>query len=152
MPSPSWAFFINILNGPAYGLFATCSVAYAKKLAPPALIVTSQGLLNSVMSLAGVISAILTGILFDQIGPRGIFFVMAACCLAGLILFGEALALPPNETPGRASQKGTIKLGCTGKVTVPTTPRLCHFQVAPISQSVTMPIFHQPASTRQRLR
>lgn len=88
MPMPIWAFFINILNGPAYGLFATCSVAYAKKLAPPSLTVTSQGFLNSTISLAGVVSAILIGVLFDQIGPRGIFFVMALCCLVGIILFG----------------------------------------------------------------
>ena len=88
MPTPSWAFFINILNGPAYGLFATCSVAYAKKLAPASLNVTSQGLLNSTISLAGVVSAILTGVLFDQIGPRGIFFMMALCCMVGMVLFG----------------------------------------------------------------
>ena len=90
MPSPEWAFFINILNGPAYGLLATCSVAYAKKLAPPALNATSQGLLNSTINLAGVVSALVMGILFDQIGAQGIFLVMAFCCVAALILFGAS--------------------------------------------------------------
>jgi PPP family 3-phenylpropionic acid transporter len=88
MPTPNLAFYINILNGPAYGLFATCIVAYAKSLAPPSLNVTSQGLLNSTINLAGVVSALMTGVLFDQIGPQKIFLVMAACCLAGLALFG----------------------------------------------------------------
>lgn len=106
MPTPAWAFYINILNGPAYGLFATCSVAYAKKLAPPSLIVTSQGLLNSTMSLAGVISALMTGVLFDQIGPRGIFFVMALCCLAGLILFGVGSMRSPSKTSAEDPSNG----------------------------------------------
>ncbi len=99
MPTPTWAVWINLLNGPAYGLFATCAVAYANKLAPPALIVTSQGLLNSIMSLASVVSALLTGIVFDQAGPRGIFMGMAACCLAALVLFGlGALRSQPKAT------------------------------------------------------
>ena len=92
MPSPGWAIYINLMNGPAFALFATCAVAYAQKLAPPSLIVTSQGLLNSTASLAGVVSALLTGVLFDQIGPQGIFWGMAICCLAAFILFvGGAL-------------------------------------------------------------
>lgn len=87
MPTPNLAFYVNILNGPAYGLFATCIVAYAKSLAPPTLNVTAQGLLNSTISLSGVVSALVTGILFDQVGPQRIFLVMAGCCLAGLALF-----------------------------------------------------------------
>jgi len=87
MPDPNWAIYINLLNGPAFGLFAPCAVAYAKKLAPPALTATAQGLLNSTASLAGVVSAILTGVLFDQIGPKGIFVGMAICCAAAIALF-----------------------------------------------------------------
>jgi MFS family permease len=88
MPSPGWAIYINLMNGPAFGLFATCAVAYARKLAPPSLIATAQGLLNSTASLAGVLSAVLTGVLFDLLGPRGIFVMMAICCLAAIALFG----------------------------------------------------------------
>lgn len=103
MPTPNLAFYINILNGPAYGLFATCIVAYAKNLAPPSLNVTAQGLLNSTISLSGVVSALVTGVLFDQIGPQKIFLVMAGCCLAGLVLFGfGAMQKQPRinrETP-----------------------------------------------------
>lgn len=87
MPDPGWAFFINILNGPAYGLFATCIVAYAKAMAPSTLTVTAQGLLNSTIGLAGVVSAMLTGVLFDLIGPKNIFFVMAAFSLVAIISF-----------------------------------------------------------------
>ena len=98
MPTPGWAFFINILNGPAFGLLTTCSIAYAKMLAPASLIATSQGLLNSTISLAGVVSALAMGILIDQIGAQGIFLVMAVCCVAALILFG-ASALSSRAKP-----------------------------------------------------
>ena len=100
MPTPNLAFYINILNGPAYGLFATCIVAFAKNLAPPTLNVTSQGLLNSTINLAGVVSALMTGVLFDRIGPQKIFLVMAACCLVGLALFGLGALQRKSEIPG----------------------------------------------------
>ncbi len=87
MPNPNWALPINILNGPAYAFYATTAVAYAKRLAPPSLAVTSQGLYNATMSLAGVISSLAAGILLDEIGPNGIFTVMGFSCLAALILF-----------------------------------------------------------------
>jgi MFS transporter, PPP family, 3-phenylpropionic acid transporter len=87
MPDPNWAIYINLINGPAFAFFATCSVAIARKLAPPTLIVTAQGFLNSIASLAGVVGALLTGMLFDATGPQGIFMGMALSCLAALTLF-----------------------------------------------------------------
>jgi len=87
MPDPNWAIYINLINGPAFAFFATCSVAIARKLAPPTLIVTAQGFLNSIASLAGVVGALLTGMLFDAAGPQGIFMGMALSCLAALTLF-----------------------------------------------------------------
>jgi len=87
MPAPAWAVAINIINGPAYVFFAMSSVTYARRLAPPSLVVTSQGLLNATVSLSGVVSSLLTGILFDRIGPNNTFLIMAACCLAAFCLF-----------------------------------------------------------------
>ena len=94
MPAPGWAIPINLINGPAYVFFGVSAVAYARKLAPPSLSVTAQGLLNSTISLAAVVSGLATGILFDQIGPNAIFLVMAGCCLGALLLFagGNAYA------------------------------------------------------------
>ncbi len=87
MPSPVWAIPINLINGPAYAFYAITAVAYARKLAPPSLAVTSQGLYNATMSLAGVVTSLATGVLLDHIGPNGIFTVMGFSCLAALILF-----------------------------------------------------------------
>lgn len=87
MPAPEWAIAINVLNGIAFPLFWTSSVTYAYKMAPPGLAGTAQGLVSSASSLAAVISSLLTGWLFDSLGPNGLFVVMAFCTLAALIIF-----------------------------------------------------------------
>jgi MFS transporter, PPP family, 3-phenylpropionic acid transporter len=87
MPVPAWAIAINMLNGPSYTFFWNSSITYANKMAPPNMAGTVQGLFNSTVGLAGVVSALLAGMLFDRVGPNGLFTVMAFVCLAALILF-----------------------------------------------------------------
>ena len=100
MPSPYWAVAINILNGPAYVFFWSSAVNYAYQLAPPGLSGTAQGMLNSITSLAAVLSAILTGALFDLLGANKLFIVMGFCSLAALIIFavGQFRARPSVPT------------------------------------------------------
>jgi PPP family 3-phenylpropionic acid transporter len=88
MPSPVWAIPINTLNAPAFVFFWNSAVTYANKMAPPSLSATTQGLFASTISLAGMISALLSGWLFDLLGPNGVFYVLAVGCLAAFILFG----------------------------------------------------------------
>jgi MFS transporter, PPP family, 3-phenylpropionic acid transporter len=90
MPTPEWAVPINALNGPAFVLFWNSAVTLANKMAPVGMAGTVQGLLASTMSLAGVVSALMTGMLFDQFGPNGMFLVMAFCVLAAFLLFAAA--------------------------------------------------------------
>jgi MFS transporter, PPP family, 3-phenylpropionic acid transporter len=87
MPAPEWSIAINALNGIAFPLFWTSSVTYANRMAPEGLAGTAQGLLNSSSSLAAMVSSLLTGLLFDSLGPNGLFLVMAFIVLAALILF-----------------------------------------------------------------
>lgn len=88
MPSPIWSVPINALNGPAYVLFWTSVVTLANRMAPAGMAGTAQGLLNSTMNLAGMVSSVLTGWLFDLLGPTHLFFVMAAIVTVALIVFG----------------------------------------------------------------
>ncbi len=83
---PVWAIVINLLNGPAYVLFWTSAVNITNRLAPPGLAGTAQGVFNSTISLASVVSALLTGWLFDRLGAN-LFEVMAFCCVASLLCF-----------------------------------------------------------------
>jgi MFS transporter, PPP family, 3-phenylpropionic acid transporter len=87
MPSPEWAVAINALNGPAFVFFWNSAVTYANKLAPPAMAGTAQGLFSAATSLGAVASGLLTGWLFDVLGPKGIFGVLSALVFAALILF-----------------------------------------------------------------
>jgi len=87
MPDPSWAVLANLLNGPAFVFFWNSAVNYANQMAPPGMAGTAQGMLASTASLAGVVSSLLSGWLLDQLGPNGIFRVMAVLVLAALLLF-----------------------------------------------------------------
>ena len=48
---------------------------------------TVQGLLVATTGLAGMLSSLLTGWLFDRLGPNGMFQVMAVVVFAALVLF-----------------------------------------------------------------
>ncbi len=70
---------------------------------------TAQGLFNSTIGLAGVVSALLTGSLFDLVGSSGMFSVMGFCCLVASFLFAgmnlinsrrENLAVKVEEVDG----------------------------------------------------
>ena len=88
MPVPEWALGINLINGPAFVFFWNSAVNYAYRMAPPGMAGTAQGLLSSTTSLAGVASSLISGLLFDYLGPNGIFVVMGFFCLVALLLFG----------------------------------------------------------------
>ena len=87
MPAPEWAVPINALNGPAFVLFWNSAVNLTNKLAPPGMAGTAQGLLSSTMNLSSVVSALLTGWLFDTLGPNGMFLVMAFIVSGATVLF-----------------------------------------------------------------
>lgn len=93
MPAPIWAIPINAINGPAFAFFWSSAVKYTNEMAPPALTATAQGLLNTTLGLAGVVGALLCGWLFDQFGSSGLFYLLAAGCLAAFVLFGAGLRL-----------------------------------------------------------
>lgn len=87
LKAPQWAIAINLLNGPAFAFYWNSAVTYANRMAPTGFAGTAQGMLNSTTSLAGVISSLLTGWLFDQVGPTRLFLVMGILCLAALCIF-----------------------------------------------------------------
>lgn len=98
MPTPVWAVAINVLNGPAFVFFWNSAVTYANKLAPPQMAGTAQGLLTAATSLAGVVSSLLVGWLFDVLGPKGIFLVLSALVLTALLLFSAGSLFRKNTS------------------------------------------------------
>jgi MFS family permease len=60
-------------------------------MAPPELSATAQGLLVSATALAGVLSGVLSGWLFDKLGSRGLFLSLSGFCLAAFLLYGFGL-------------------------------------------------------------
>jgi MFS transporter, PPP family, 3-phenylpropionic acid transporter len=87
MPSPGWAIGINLLHGLSYSFLWIACVAYATELTPDNLKATSQGLLTSLLNIAGMIGAFGSGWLVDKVGYSGLFQVLAYGCLATLLIF-----------------------------------------------------------------
>lgn len=88
MRDPVWAVAFNMLNGPGYVLFWNSAVYLVARMAPPGLGATAQGFLTSALNLAGITSSALSGVVYDQFGSSGLYWVVAAFCLASLVLFG----------------------------------------------------------------
>jgi PPP family 3-phenylpropionic acid transporter len=91
MMSPEWAIAINAFSGPVYVLFWNSAINVANRMAPPELSATAQGLLVSATALAGVLSGVLSGWLFDKLGSRGLFLSLSGFCLAAFLLYGFGL-------------------------------------------------------------
>jgi PPP family 3-phenylpropionic acid transporter len=87
MQAPTWPLVINAMQAVTYVPFWVGSVAYANELAPPELKSTSQGMMFMVMNLSNVAGALVSGWLFDLVGPRGLYAFLSAVCLAAFFLF-----------------------------------------------------------------
>jgi PPP family 3-phenylpropionic acid transporter len=87
MPTPAWAPWINILHGVSFVPLWVGSVAYINEMTPDHLKATSQGLLTSMMSLAFLSGSLVTGWLYDRIGPVWLFLLLAGICGIALVLF-----------------------------------------------------------------
>ena len=87
IPSAPWVLAVSLIQGPSFGLYWVSAVTYATELTPADLRTTSQGLLSATISLASVIGAAMSGWLFDYVGSRGLFTVLAGCCCLALLLF-----------------------------------------------------------------
>jgi PPP family 3-phenylpropionic acid transporter len=99
MPTPNWAFGIAFFHIGTFGFFWIASVTYANKLAPDNLKATGQGLLIAVMNIANVVGSLISGLLYDKIGPAAMFMVYAGVCLCSLILFWVGTRLTVETSP-----------------------------------------------------
>lgn len=87
IPSPGWALAVSPLNAVSFTPFWTASVAYANDLAPDHLKSTAQGMLGSVTSLSSMAGSFISGILYDQVGPRNMFAILSTFCILALLVF-----------------------------------------------------------------
>ncbi len=93
MTNPASAIAINLLNGPGFVLYMVSMINIISRLAPPSLLATAQGFYNSVIGMAGILSSLLSGILFDRVGQSGLFLALSGVCLVAFVLFGLGIVL-----------------------------------------------------------
>jgi MFS transporter, PPP family, 3-phenylpropionic acid transporter len=86
LPSADWVLPVSLLHGLTFGLYWIASVSYANELTPKGLQGTGQGLLLATINLAAISGAIVGGLLYDRVGPFGLFRVYSVFALAALTL------------------------------------------------------------------
>lgn len=103
MPDPAWVIGINTLNGLSFVFFWNSSINYANEIAPDSLKATAQGLFQAIISLASVASALLSGWMFDQLGPSGLFRLLAVGCLAAFLIFSVSRFRQLNKAQAKTA-------------------------------------------------
>jgi PPP family 3-phenylpropionic acid transporter len=98
-PTPTFAVFVQLLNGLNYPLLTVAGVTYADEYAPEGFRATAQGLF--IVSYAGIGSAIggfVGGLLFESLGAKGMY--LAFCIFLSIVLVVVSLihrSLPVEE-------------------------------------------------------
>ena len=93
--SATMIFGIQLIQGLAYGLYVSCSVDYAYKLAPKSLTASAQSFMWMSNAVGTVLSNLTGGWLIAAIGASGLYRVNSFIVLAGFILF--VLSFPFGE-------------------------------------------------------
>ena len=106
LSDPWWVLPIELLHGVTFALMWSCSVSYAKKIAPPNLEATMQGLLNGVYwGFGRGIGSIVGGQLYSHYGARWTFRVSAVVCATCGCAYALAELCTRREEKSRRSSK-----------------------------------------------
>ena len=97
---PELALAVQLLHGPSFALMWVAGVSYASGLAPAGLGATAQGLFTGVnFGLGGAAGALIGGVLYEQLGPLGMYRWAGIWVLLGLLFFVVASRLMAPSRP-----------------------------------------------------
>lgn len=89
---------VQIFGGMIFPAMWVAGVSYADENAPAGLKSTAQGLFGAVMfGIGSAVSGFVGGILLENLGGRGMFFVFGIVILVGLVLVEGIKRLLPRE-------------------------------------------------------
>ena len=87
--SPGWVLIVQLTHGLTFSALWVAGVAHAKKLAPPGMGATAQGLLTGVyFGGGGAAGAAAGGFLYQTVGPFAMYRWAALWVMAGLVILG----------------------------------------------------------------
>lgn len=96
MPSPWFVLLINLLHGLTFSAMWVAAVNYTNEHAPVGLGATAQGVLSGLsMGLAGMVGALIGGVLYDSVGPAAMFACGGVLTLLGFSFFTIAGRMAP---------------------------------------------------------
>lgn len=104
--TPSMVLMVQVFGGMIFPAMWTAGVSYADENAPAGLKSSAQGLLGAMsFGVGSAFSGLVSGLLLESIGGRGMFFVLGIIILVGLViaegirrLFPEKESLPQVAT------------------------------------------------------
>lgn len=98
-PNPIMVLAIQLLNGFTFPLLSVAGVTYVDDHAPEGYRATAQGLFNgAVLGVGSAVGGFAGGVLFDRLGPRGMYLVFSIF-ITFILLFVSLLRriLPPEK-------------------------------------------------------
>lgn len=88
IPSAWIVLFVQLLHGFTFSALWVASVSFARRMAPPGLGATAQGILSAFFfGLAGFSGSVIGGILYDAVGPRTMYLIFSGVVAVGLAIF-----------------------------------------------------------------
>lgn len=98
--TPGWVLVVQLLHGLAFSAMWVAGVAHAKKLAPPGLGATAQGLLTGIyFGLGSGAGSAAGGFLYQSVGPFAMYRWAAIWVMVGLALLGLSRLRPITQPP-----------------------------------------------------
>lgn len=103
--TPSLVFLVQAFGGTIFPILWLAGVTYADENAPAGLKSTAQGLFGAMtFGVGSAVGGFLGGLMLENIGGRGMFFVFGIMILVGLgLIEGIKRLLPSEEIPQPAS-------------------------------------------------
>jgi PPP family 3-phenylpropionic acid transporter len=100
--SAGWVLVVQLTHGLTFSAMWVAAVAHAKKLAPPGLGATAQGLLNGVyFGVSGAAGAAAGGYLYQTVGPFAMYRWAGVWVVVGLGLLVLSRLTANRRKPGR---------------------------------------------------
>lgn len=86
--APWMVLGIQLLHGFTFSALWVASVSFARRMSPPGLGATAQGILSAFFfGLAGFTGSMIGGALYESIGPRLMYLIFSGVVAVGLIIF-----------------------------------------------------------------
>ena len=106
-----YLFVVSLVQGSLWSFMAPARQSLVPMLVPKEMLSNATGLSGAGMSVSGLITPALGGVLYALLGPEGVYFTVAAMGLMALIITMSLPRIPGKSKSSRMPILGEIKAG-----------------------------------------